>query len=61
MPPFMKSVGLGVPHGWALDGYYTVLVREGSTLADVAPSIAALLGFGAVFALLGIALFRWER
>lgn len=61
MPPFMKSVGLGVPHGWALDGYYTVLVREGSTIADVAPSIAALLGFGAVFALLGIALFRWER
>jgi ABC-2 type transport system permease protein len=61
MPPFMKTLGLGVPHGWALDGYYAVLVREGTTLADIAPSIGALLGFSVVFAGLGIALFRFER
>jgi len=61
MPGFMKSIGLGVPHGWALDGYYAVLVREGTTIADIAPSIGALLGFAAVFATLGIALFRFER
>jgi ABC-2 type transport system permease protein len=61
MPPFMKTLGLGVPHGWALDAYYDVLVREGTTLADIAPSIAALLGFAVVFASLGIALFRFER
>jgi ABC-2 type transport system permease protein len=61
MPPFMKTLGLGVPHGWALDGYYAVLVREGTTVADIAPSIAALLGFAALFALLGVALFRFEK
>jgi ABC-2 type transport system permease protein len=61
MPQFMKTIGLGVPHGWALDGYYAVLVREGTTVADIAPSIAALLVFSAAFAGLGVALFRFER
>ncbi|MEO8700404.1 MAG: ABC transporter permease [Kofleriaceae bacterium] len=61
MPAFMKTLGLGVPHGWALDGYYAVLVREGTTLVDVLPSIAALLVFAAVFASAGLALFRFER
>jgi ABC-2 type transport system permease protein len=61
MPPFMKTLGLGVPHGWALDGYYAVLVREGTSLADIAPSILALLAFGTGFAALGLALFRFER
>jgi len=61
MPPFMQQLGLGVPHGWALDGYYAVLVREGTALADIAPQLAALVGFGTAFALLGILLFRFER
>lgn len=61
MPPFMKKLGLAVPHGWALDGYYDVLVREGTSIADIAPSIFALLGFAAVFAAAGLALFRFER
>jgi ABC-2 type transport system permease protein len=61
MPAFMKQLGLAVPHGWALDGYYAVLVREGTTVATIAPSIFALLGFTAAFAGLGIALFRFER
>ncbi len=61
MPPVMKQLGLGVPHGWALDAYYAVLVREGTSLADIAPAIGALLGFALVFASAGIALFRFER
>lgn len=61
MPPFMKVLGLGVPHGWALEGYYDVLVRQGTTLVDVAPEIAALLAFGTGFASLGVALFRFEK
>ncbi|HUQ01132.1 MAG TPA: ABC transporter permease [Kofleriaceae bacterium] len=32
MPPALKTVGLVVPHGWALDGYFTLLVRDGATL-----------------------------
>lgn len=61
MPAFMQQLGLGVPHGWALDGYYAVLVRQGTTIADIAPQLAALLAFGTGFALLGILLFRFER
>jgi ABC-2 type transport system permease protein len=60
MPPFMKSLGLVVPHSWALDGFYDVLVRQGTSLADLAPSIGALLGFGLLFAVLGLARFRFE-
>jgi hypothetical protein len=61
MPAFMKSIGLAVPHGWALDGYYDVLVREGTSIVTVAPSVAALLCFAVVFAGVGSALFRFER
>jgi ABC-2 type transport system permease protein len=60
MPPFMKSIGLAVPHSWALDGFYDVLVRQGTSLASLAPSIAALLGFAALFAVIGLARFRFE-
>lgn len=61
MPPIMQTIGLAVPHGWALDGYYDVLVREGTSIADVAPALAALLLFGTAFATIGLALFRFER
>ena len=61
MPPLMKAVGLFVPHGWALEGYYAVLVREGTTIADIAPSLGALLAFALGFAVLGITRFRFER
>jgi ABC-2 type transport system permease protein len=61
MPPFMQSLGLAVPHGWALDGYYDVLVRTGTSISDVLPAIGALLAFGTVFAGVGLALFRFER
>ncbi|HEY4058243.1 MAG TPA: ABC transporter permease [Kofleriaceae bacterium] len=61
MPAFMKSIGLAVPHGWALDGYYDVLVREGTSIVTVAPSVGALLCFAVVFAGVGSALFRFER
>jgi len=61
MPAFMKTIGMAVPHSWALEGYYAVLVREGTSVADVAPNVGALLAFGTVFASLGLALFRFER
>jgi ABC-2 type transport system permease protein len=61
LPDVMQTIGLGVPHGWALDGYHAVLVQPGTTLADVALPIAVLFGFAAGFAGLGVALFRFER
>lgn len=45
----------------ALDGYDAVLVREGTTPADLAPSVGALVAFGTGFAILGVVLFRFER
>jgi ABC-2 type transport system permease protein len=61
MPPFMQKVGLAVPHGWALDGFYDVLIRQGTSLVDIAPQIGALLGFAALFGTLGLWRFRFER
>lgn len=61
MPPFMKTIGMFTPHAWALDGYYAILVREGTGFAEVAPSLVALGLFGTAFATLGLALFRFER
>ena len=61
MPEAMRSIGHAVPHSWALDGYYDVLVREGTSIADIAPSLVALCAFAAGFALLGLSRFRFER
>jgi len=60
MPDFMMKLGHVVPHSWALDGYYDVLVRQGTSLADLAPSIGALLAFAGAFAALGLWRFRFE-
>ena len=61
MPAFMQKVGLAMPHGWALDGYYALLVRPGTTVLDVLPQIGALFGFATVFAVIGLSRFRFER
>lgn len=61
MPDMMRSIGHAVPHSWALDGYYDLLVRQGTGFAEIAPSLIALLAFTAVFLALGLARFRFER
>jgi ABC-2 type transport system permease protein len=61
MPEVMQTIGLGVPHGWALEGYYALLVRPGTTVVDVLPEIGAVLGFAVVFAAVGLSRFRFER
>jgi ABC-2 type transport system permease protein len=60
MPPFMQKIGLAVPHSWALDGYYAVLVRQGTTIADIAPSLGALCAFAIGFGALGLWRFKFE-
>ncbi len=60
MPPFMQKLGQIVPHSWALDGYYAVLVREGTSIADIAPSLAALSAFAVGFTVLGLWRFKFE-
>jgi len=61
MPAFMQSAGLAMPHAWALDGYYKLLVRPGTTVIDVLPQIGAVLGFAVVFAAIGLSRFKFER
>lgn len=60
MPETMQAIGLATPHGWALDGYHALLIREGATLVEIAPSILAVCGFAAVFAVIGAARFKWN-
>lgn len=61
MPPTMQAVGLFTPHAWALEGYYDILVREGTGIGDVLPEILVVAGFGLGFALVGALRFRFER
>lgn len=61
MPDSIQLIGLMTPHAWALDGFYELLVREGAGLADVAKEIGALLGFSALFTVVGAVRFRFER
>jgi ABC-2 type transport system permease protein len=61
MPETMQQIGLLTPHAWALEGYYDVLIREGTTVRDVLPSILAVTGFGVVFSAIGALIFRFER
>ena len=61
MPAFMKQIGNAVPQSWALDGYYAVLIRQGTGIVDIAPQLAALCAFAAGFTLLGLWRFRFEK
>jgi ABC-2 type transport system permease protein len=61
MPQTMQTVGLFTPHAWALEGYYDILVREGTGIAEVLPEILVVAGFGLGFALVGALRFRFER
>jgi ABC-type multidrug transport system permease subunit len=60
MPHAMQQVGLAVPHGWALDGYYELLVHQGAGFADVIAQIGAVYGFAALFAVIGLRRFRFD-
>jgi ABC-2 type transport system permease protein len=52
MPRAMVLVGAATPQSWALRGYQDLLVR-GRSLVEVLPSCGVLLGFAAVFYLIG--------
>ena len=56
-PPFMQSLARLTPHGWA-NGGLNKLMLFGAEFTDVAPEMAALVVFAAVF--LAIALWRFR-
>lgn len=55
MPELMQDVGRAVPHAWALDGYYEILIRDGAGILDILPQLAGLVGFTLLFAAIAIA------
>jgi len=61
MPDSVKTVGNFVPHGHALDAYYDILVRDGTTLADVGQPILIIFAFGAAFVTIASFVFRFEK
>jgi ABC-2 type transport system permease protein len=61
MPHAMQQVGLFVPHGWALDGYYALLTGHGTGFADVLRPIGAVYGFALLFAVAGLRRFRFDQ
>ena len=56
-PPFMQSLARLTPHGWA-NGGLNKLMLFGAEFGDVAPEMAALAVFAAVF--VGVALWRFR-
>jgi ABC-2 type transport system permease protein len=60
MSEVMQNAGLFAFNAWALDGYVKVFWRE-APLAELAPQVGALIGFGVVF-LVAARFFarRWE-
>jgi len=58
MPEAMQNIGSYSPMAWGLDGFFDILLRNGSVV-DVLPEVAALLGFAGL--MLGLAVWRYQR
>jgi ABC-2 type transport system permease protein len=59
-PGFAKTIGPFVPSYWAMRGYRAVIL-DGAGLRGVAGSVAVLLGFAVVFAIIALWRFRSEE
>ncbi len=59
VPEFMQMIGHVSPIAWAMDGYTTLMFRNG-TLDDVVLSIVVLLGMSLVFFVVGIRRFSYQ-
>lgn len=58
MPDAMREIGSYSPMSWGLDGFFDILLRNG-TVVDVLPEVGALLGFAAL--MLSLAIWRYRR
>jgi ABC-2 type transport system permease protein len=59
MPDFLQTLSRFTPHAWAMQGFQDVLVR-GYGLAGILPEAGVLLGFAAVFFLIGAWRLRFD-
>ncbi len=58
-PDALLRIARFIPHYWAVQGFYGLILR-GATLTQVWPNVLALLGFTAVFFLIGLWRFEFD-
>ena len=56
---FLNTIGKIVPHYWALQAYNNLMIR-GQGLVDILPELGILLGFTAVFFVIGLFRFKFD-
>jgi len=60
LPGWLRTVAMGVPTSWMMEGFYAVTWR-GLGFSAVALPLAALAGFCVIFAVIGLKTFRWDE
>jgi ABC-2 type transport system permease protein len=58
-PQPMQWLALALPTGWAMNAYHR-LMFDAAGVAAVLPNVLILVGFAAVFFLIGVRSLRWE-
>lgn len=58
MPPFMQSVALATPQGWAMSAFQSIVIK-GADASQIMLNVAVLLGFAGVFFVVGLSRFRF--
>jgi ABC-2 type transport system permease protein len=58
-PPFMQTLGMFMPTGWAMRGFHDIITR-GLGVQDVLLEAGILFGFGALFLAIGAWRFKFE-
>ena len=59
VPRWMQTLGHALPTAWAMDGFHDIITR-GLGVKAVLPEVAVLLGFAALFLIIGVWRFRYE-
>lgn len=59
MGDLLNTIGQIIPHSWATEAYYDLLLR-GKDLAAIGPEMGALAGFTVVFFVIGLVKFDFD-
>ena len=59
VPEWMQTLGHALPTAWAMDGFHDIITR-GLGVEAVLPEVGVLLGFAALFLVIGVWRFRYE-
>lgn len=59
VPEWMQVLGHALPTAWAMDGFHDIITR-GLGVEAVLPEVGVLMGFAALFLVIGVWRFRYE-